>query len=50
MLENGSAHGTGAFLNGLVVDPAGYAWMYVTAAALCSTGLILTCKYWAKLK
>ena len=44
------SNGIGAFLNGLVVDLAGYAWMYVTAAALCSTGLILTWRYWAKLK
>lgn len=44
------SNGIGAFLNGLVVELAGYAWMYVTAAALCSVGLILTWKNWAKLK
>ncbi|MSP40487.1 MAG: MFS transporter [Deltaproteobacteria bacterium] len=44
------SNGIGAFLNGWVVDLAGYEWMYVTAAALCSTGLIFTWKYWTKLK
>lgn len=43
------SNGTGVFLNGLVVKLAGYAWMYVTAAMLCSMGLILTWRYWAKL-
>lgn len=44
------SNGTGAFLNGLVVDLAGYTWMYVSAAALCSVGLILTWRHWARLK
>lgn len=44
------SNGTGALINGLVVDLAGYAWMYVTAATPHSTELILTWRYWAKLK
>ncbi len=44
------SNGTGALLNGLVVDLAGYAWMYLTAAALCAAGLGLTWKQWTKLK
>jgi MFS family permease len=44
------SNGTGAFLYGLVVDLAGYTWMYVTAALLCTAGLALTLRYWSKLK
>jgi MFS family permease len=44
------SNGVGAFLNGLVVDLAGYAWMYLTAAALCASGLVLTAKHWSSLK
>jgi MFS family permease len=44
------SNGAGAFLNGLVVDLAGYEWMYITAAALCSTGLVVTWRAWDKLK
>jgi predicted MFS family arabinose efflux permease len=44
------SNGTGALLNGLVVDLAGYAWMYFTAAALCAVGLVLTWKQWSRLK
>jgi predicted MFS family arabinose efflux permease len=44
------SNGAGALINGLIVDLAGYAWMYVTAAILCSMGLIVTRSYWAKLK
>lgn len=44
------SNGAGAFLNGLVVDLAGYEWMYLTAAALCSTGLVVTWRAWDKLK
>jgi len=44
------SNGTGALLNGLVVDLAGYGWMYVTAAVMCASGLVLTWKQWSKLK
>jgi MFS family permease len=44
------SNGTGALLNGLVVDLAGYRWMYVTAALMCAVGLVLTWKQWSKLK
>ncbi len=44
------SNGTGALISGLVVDFAGYRPMFVTAAALCATGLILTWRFWAKLK
>jgi MFS family permease len=44
------SNGTGALLNGFVVDLAGYQWMYVTAAILCSFGLALTWNQWPKLK
>jgi predicted MFS family arabinose efflux permease len=44
------SNGTGALLNGLVVDLAGYVWMYLTAAALCAIGLVLTWTQWARLK
>ena len=44
------SNGTGALLNGLVVDLAGYRWMYVTAAVMCAFGLVLTWKQWSKLK
>ena len=44
------SNGTGALLNGLVVDLAGYQWMYITAAVMCAFGLVLTWKQWAKLK
>jgi len=36
------SNGAGALLNGFVVDLAGYTWMYVTAAVMCASGLILT--------
>jgi MFS family permease len=44
------SNGTGALLNGLVVDLAGYRWMYVTAAVMCAFGLVLTWTQWPKLK
>jgi len=44
------SNGTGALLNGLVVDLAGYLWMYFVAAMLCAGGLVLTWKQWARLK
>jgi MFS family permease len=44
------SNGTGALLNGFVVDLAGYQWMYITAAVMCAFGLVLTWKQWAKLK
>jgi MFS family permease len=44
------SNGVGALINGLIVDLAGYAWMYVAAALLCSMGLIVTRCYWAKLQ
>jgi len=44
------SNGAGALLNGFVVDLAGYTWMYVTAAVMCASGLILTAKQWASLK
>jgi MFS family permease len=44
------SNGTGALLNGFVLDLAGYRWMYVTAAVICAFGLVLTWKQWPKLK
>jgi MFS family permease len=44
------SNGTGALLNGFVVDLAGYPWMYIIAAVLCSLGLALTWKQWSNLK
>jgi len=44
------SNGTGALINGWVVDFAGYRPMFVTAATLCGTRLILTWRFWAKLK
>ena len=44
------SNGTGALLSGLVVDLAGYRWMYVSAAVMCAFGLVLTRKQWSKLK
>jgi MFS family permease len=44
------SNGTGALLNGFVVDLAGYTWMYVTAALLCATGFALTARHWSSLK
>ena len=44
------SNGTGAMLSGLVVDLAGYNWMYITAALPCAVGLLLTAKYWKSLR
>lgn len=44
------SNGVGAFINGLTVDLAGYGWMYVTAAAMCASGLVLTWRHWSSLK
>jgi MFS family permease len=44
------SNGTGAMLSGLIVDLAGYRWMYFTAALPCAIGVLLTAKYWARLK
>jgi MFS family permease len=44
------SNGIGALLNGLVVDLAGYTWMYLSAAVLCAAGLALTAKHWRVLK
>jgi MFS family permease len=44
------SNGAGAMLSGLVVDLAGYHWMYITAALPCAIGLLLTAKYWTNLK
>jgi MFS family permease len=44
------SNGTGALLNGLVVNVADYRWMYITAAVMCAFGLVLTWKQWSKLK
>lgn len=44
------SNGLGALLNGLAVDLAGYSWMYIIAAAICTCGLALTAKNWALLK
>jgi MFS family permease len=44
------SNGIGAFINGLIVDLAGYGWMYAIAGIMCATGFILIWKQWAKLK
>lgn len=44
------SNGLGALLNGMVVEMAGYSWMYATAGALCATGLLLTARNWTALK
>jgi predicted MFS family arabinose efflux permease len=44
------SNGTGALLSGLVVDLAGYHWMYITAAVPCAIGVLLTAKNWPSLK
>jgi len=44
------SNGIGALINGLVVDVAGYRPMFVTAAFLCATGLLVVWKQRARLK
>jgi len=42
--------GAGGLLSGLAVDIAGYTWMFMITAALCTLGLVLTGRYWPQLK
>ena len=44
------SNGAGGLLYGLVVDLAGYTWMYTVAAGLCAVGLVVTAKNWTSLK
>jgi MFS family permease len=44
------SNGLGALLNGLLLDLAGYTWMFAIAGALCATGLLLTARNWPRLK
>ncbi|HKY08191.1 MAG TPA: MFS transporter [Candidatus Binatia bacterium] len=44
------SNSVGAMLSGVIVDSAGYGWMYVTAALPCAIGLVLTAKSWRSLK
>jgi MFS family permease len=44
------SNGVGALLNGFVVEVAGYKWMYLIAGTLCAGGLLLTARYWRRLK
>ncbi|HET7004704.1 MAG TPA: MFS transporter, partial [Candidatus Binatia bacterium] len=44
------SNGTGALINGIIVDLAGFEWMFTIAGILCSMGFILIWKQWAKLK
>lgn len=44
------SNGTGALINGILVDWAGFHWMYTIAGLLCASGLALTAKYWSSLK
>jgi MFS family permease len=44
------SNGTGAMLSGLVVELAGYEWMYITAALPCVLGILVTTKNWRSLK
>lgn len=44
------SNGTGALINGIVVDLAGYRWMFTIAGILCALGFIVIWKQWAKLK
>jgi len=44
------SNGTGALINGIVVDLAGFRWMFLIAGILCSLGFIVIWKQWAKLK
>ena len=42
--------GTGGLLGGLVVDIAGYTWMFMVTAAICALGFVPTGRYWSELK
>ena len=44
------SNGAGALIDGIVVDLAGYRWMFTIAGILCATGFVLIWKQWAKLK
>ena len=44
------SNGIGALISGIVVDWAGYRWMYTIAGILCASGFALIWKQWAKLK
>ena len=44
------SNGIGAFIDGLIVDLAGYRWMYTIAGLLCATGLLLIWNQRARLK
>jgi len=44
------SNGIGAFIDGLIIDLAGYRWMYTIAGMLCATGFIMIWKFRAKLK
>jgi MFS family permease len=44
------SNGAGALISGLIVDLAGYRWMYAIAGLLCAVGFILILKEWEKLK
>lgn len=44
------SNGVGALISGMVVDWAGYRWMYMIAGLLCASGFLLIWKQWAKLK
>jgi len=44
------SNGIGAFIDGLIVDLAGYRWMFSIAGMLCASGFILIAKHWTRLK
>ncbi|MBM4297745.1 MAG: MFS transporter [Deltaproteobacteria bacterium] len=44
------SNGAGALISGIIVDWAGYRWMYAIAGLLCASGFMLIWKQWAKLK
>jgi len=42
--------GVGGLLGGLVVDIAGYTWMFVIMAVLCASGFVPTLRSWSQLR
>lgn len=42
--------GTGGLLGGLVVDMAGYQWMFIVMAVLCALGFVPTGRCWSQLR
>jgi len=44
------SNGAGALISGIVVDLAGYRWMYALAGLLCAVGFILIRDQWSNLK